>query len=404
MKPLSTYIEFLLMTRHYAFVPGLGGFMFQEEPARLMLGGRLMPPLRMLKYNRFMDHDDGMLANIVMRAEHLSYDEANQSIRLSVNDLLNRVQHEGRCALGRLGFVFFDEECHIAFRAADQVDQDPVYYGMAQLNVRTWRDEERQRKGITADANVAKGGKKPVIKRGEGIVELPFRWLLRAAVVALVITFLLVKFMPWGDSSDNKTNYANLVDTDSFFNPRKEVKATLDASAATTSTTVADNAKQAESRVADVPEASVAQKAASNVVENRTATASDKKNDPIQTLSASQIAVNGKTYIVVVGSCQSLKEAERLVRRLKRKGYDDLEIFEREGRYRVYINQFTQKKEAIDYLYELRATSPFTDAWLLAVRPEKHTISSLHIIKNKDNDKLPMELSHLNKSAERDQG
>lgn len=378
--------------------------MFQEEPARLMLGGRLMPPLRMLKYNRFMDHDDGMLANIVMRAEHLSYDEANQSIRLSVNDLLNRVQHEGRCALGRLGFVFFDEECHIAFRAADQVDQDPVYYGMAQLNVRTWRDVERQRKGITADAKSDKDNRKPVINRGKGIVELPFRWLLRAAVVALVVTFLLVKFMPWGDSSDNKTNYANLVDTDSFFNPRKEVKATLDASVATTSTAIADTAKPAEIRVADIPATTVVPKTETKTAESRVATASDKKDTPIQTLSASQIAANGKTYIVVVGSCQSLKDAERLVRRLQRKGYDDLEIFEREGRYRVYINQFTQKKEAIDYLYELRATSPFTDAWLLAVRPEKHTISSLHIIKNKDNDKLPMELSHLNKSAERDQG
>lgn len=404
MKPLSTYIEFLLMTRHYAFVPGLGGFMFQEEPARLMLGGRLMPPLRMLKYNRFMDHDDGMLANIVMRAEHLSYDEANQSIRLSVNDLLNRVQHEGRCALGRLGFVFFDEECHIAFRAADQVDQDPVYYGMAQLNVRTWRDVERQRRGITADAKSDKDNRKPVINRGKGIVELPFRWLLRAAVVALVVTFLLVKFMPWGGSSNENANYANLVDTDSFFNPRKEVKATLDASVASTSTAIADTAKPAEIRVADVPATTVVPKTETKTAESRVATTSDKKNTPIQTLSASQIAANGKTYIVVVGSCQSLKDAERLVRRLQRKGYDDLEIFEREGRYRVYINQFTQKKEAIDYLYELRATSPFTDAWLLAVRPEKHTISSLHIIKNKDNDKLPMELSHLNKSAERDQG
>ena len=57
-----------------------------------------MPPLRMLKFNRFMDHDDGMLANVIMRSEALSYDEANQAIRLSVSDFLAKVQREGRGA------------------------------------------------------------------------------------------------------------------------------------------------------------------------------------------------------------------------------------------------------------------------------------------------------------------
>ena len=151
MKPLSTYIEYLLMIRHYAFVPGLGGFMFQEIPSRATNGGRLMPPLRMLKFNRFMDHDDGMLANVIMRSEAVSYDEANQAIRLSVSDFLAKVQREGRCALGQLGFMFTDQDCHIAFQTTEQMDCDPANFGLGQLPLQSWQEVAKSR---AAAANV----------------------------------------------------------------------------------------------------------------------------------------------------------------------------------------------------------------------------------------------------------
>lgn len=391
MRPLSTYIEFLLMTRHYAFVPGLGGFMFQEEPSRMMLGGRLMPPLRLLKYSRLMDHDDGMLANVIMRAEGLSYDEANQSIRLSVADVLNSVQHEGRCALGRLGFIFADEDCHIAFRAADQVDQDPVYYGMAQLNVRSWRDEERIRRGGSVVSATDKP-KKPVIKRGEGIVELPFRWLLRAAVIALVVTFVLVKFMPWGGSANENANYANLVDTGLFHHDAGISAAPIEEQAPlATDITKEDKTETPSANTTTAPTEA-----------NDGASAHEIQSQPVQKTTRKALANSGKTYLIIVGSCETRDGAERLIRRLERKGYDGLEILERDGRFRVYIEQFAAKAEAVSYLNDLRATTTFSDAWLLAVRGEAHPLS--YNIKNKDNDQLPMELSHLNRTTERDQG
>ena len=397
MKPLSTYIEYLLMTRHYAFVPGLGGFMFQEEPSRMMLGGRLMPPLRLLKYSRLMDHDDGMLANVIMRAEGLSYDEANQSIRLSVADVLNHVQHDGRCALGRLGFVFADDDCHIAFRAADQVDQDPVYYGMAQLNLRSWRDEEKARGGIVANAPAdSNRPKKPVIKRGEGIVELPFRWLLRAAVIALIVTFVLVKFMPWGGSANEGTNYANVVDTGLFHRDAGISAAPIEEQTPLATT----EQEKHDTMSSDMPSANVT--TASHDEVRETALANETQPKTVQKTTRKALANSEKTYLVIVGSCETREGAERLIRRLERKGYDGLEILERDGRFRVFIEQFAAKAEAVSYLNDLRATTSFNDAWLLAVRGEARPLS--YNIKNKDNDQLPMELSHLNRTTERDEG
>ncbi len=362
MRSLSTYIEYLLMTRHYAFVPGLGGFMFQEEPARLMLGGRLMPPLRILKYNRFLTHDDGMLANVIMRAEGLSYDDANQAIRLSVSNLLNTVQHEGRCALGRLGFIFFDDECHIAFRANDQVSQDPVYYGMTQLNIKPWR----QQVGVQTE--------KPRIKHHDGVLELPTHLLRYAAVALIVICFIVGNMIPWSSNSSDAAHLANVVDTGSLLHKfdTPETQATENVFSESLSEAKTENSIDTE--IAHQPEPEVVK----------------------------PVAASHKEYIVIVGSCKSQKEADRLLRRLSKKGYDNLQVYERNGRYRIYINKFADKADAVSCMNDLRQNTPFTDAWILGVRSEHLTLS--YNIKNKDNDQLPMELSHFNSTAERDQG
>jgi len=361
------------MTRHYAFVPGLGGFMFQEEPARFMLGGRLMPPLRILKYNRFLNHDDGMLANVIMRAENLNYDDANQAIRLSVSNLLNEVQHEGRCALGRLGFVFFDEDCHIAFRANDQVRQDPVYYGMTQLNVKPWREVEAERNGTPLSKQESKT-EKPRIKHHDGILELPTHWVRYAAIALIVICFIVGNMIPWKQDNTNSVQCANVVGTDCLLhlNNTPEPQTVTDISMPLPAETKTDE----ESAVADVP-------TANPIIEKETTTSQ-------------------KEYIVIIASCKSEKECNRLMRRLAKKGYEDLHVYERNGKFRIYINKFAAKSDAVSYMNNLRETTQFSDAWLLGVRREYLSLS--YNIKNKDNDQLPMELSHFNSTAERDQG
>ena len=107
-----------------------------------------------------------------------------------------------------------------------------------------------------------------------------------------------------------------------------------------------------------------------------------------------------KYYLIIVCSCTTQEDAEYQMHRLEKLGYNGLGILPRDGRYRIFINTFDVKTDAETYLNALRENKTFADAWLLAVRPESLSL----IIKNKDNDQLPMELSHLNKSAERDQG
>lgn len=391
MRPLSSYIEYLLMTRHYVFVPGIGGFMLQEEDSMMLHGGRLMPQHRMLKFNRFMDHNDGMLCNTIMQVEGLSYDEANAAISLHVSDTLNRVQHEGRCQLGRLGYIFFDQDCHIAFIAADQMDNDPVNYGLQTLQLRTWQEIENERTGHIAQAQ-QQAQQAPVVEISRGhrtdVIELPKVWLRRVAMIVLILTFFFANIII-GKKQEGKQQYANIVSTEVI------VKAfnTLDSQSWNESWEKINTDSLIATVSADL--VSDLNDDAAGLLDN---TASSKA--PESEVKVAEAPKPEKEYLIVVGSSTSLEDAKYIVHRLGKQGYTNLSILPRDGRYRVFINMFDIKADAESYLNDLRENTQFKDAWLLAVRTE----SLSHIIKNKDNDKLPMELSHPNTTAERDQG
>lgn len=416
MKPLHLYIEYLLKTRHYAFVPGLGGFMYQEIASSVMRDGQIAPPFRLLKFNRFMDHDDGMLANVVMKAEGVTYDEATLAIRFAVSDLLKKVQQEGRYPLGHIGHIFFDDECHISFIAADQTSNDPLYFGFGRIQPRRWQEVERERAAAQAPRKGDAGKQpapekpkvtpKPTFKAHDGIVEMPTRWLRRAAVILLVVSFIIANMIPWSNTHEGM-HFANLVDTGSLLRRLNIIE----------SATVAD-LTDTTSLVAATDTSSVVTDTISNQVKCDSLPILEKELNVPQKLEQASVQPKAtpkapkeaitayyqpsqKEYLLVVASCTSQKEAERAIRRLLRKGLTDLEVYEKNGRYRVFIRQFDVKKEAVEYLEQFRSTTQFKDAWLLVVRPN----SSLSYNKKiEDNDQLSMELSHINRPAERDQG
>ncbi|MBO6012348.1 MAG: SPOR domain-containing protein [Bacteroidales bacterium] len=414
MRPLATYIEYLLMTRHYAFVPGIGGFMMQEDDARLLRTGELIPPHRLLKFNRFMDHNDGMLTNVVMRAEGLSFDEAESAIRVAVASMLNQVQHEGRFQLGRLGFLFCNQDCQIAFIASDQMGRDPRCFGLSGLKMRSWQEieAERQAERQTEEPSRQIAPATPKIEIGyrrQDVVVLPTKWLRRAAIVLLVLTFFFANLIPVSDKQD--TDFANIINTQSLskhFNtlesqswdetweqtPDSVLFASIDAQLAET-VAVEEVAESQE-----VLEISEGQLVSEVLRDSSGEQSSEQTVQEVQEAPVVAVTKPQKYYLIIVCSCTTQEDAEYQMHRLEKLGYNGLGILPRDGRYRIFINTFDVKTDAETYLNALRENKTFADAWLLAVRPESLSL----IIKNKDNDQLPMELSHLNKSAERDQG
>ncbi|WP_177428319.1 SPOR domain-containing protein, partial [Candidatus Venteria ishoeyi] len=68
-------------------------------------------------------------------------------------------------------------------------------------------------------------------------------------------------------------------------------------------------------------------------------------------------------YFIVVGSCRSAKDAGKFAGRIERKGYLPTLLDPNKGRFRIAIEGFVQKKEAMAELKSYR-NSGFPDAWI----------------------------------------
>lgn len=431
MRTFASYIEYLLMTRHYVMVPGIGAFMLQERKGGMEMG-QWRAPKRMVMFRHFATHDDGVLAHTMMEAEGISYDDAMARIRQEAARMEASIDREGCCTIGHLGQLRRQAETLI-FEAADNHQADPFYLGFSDFNPTRWADEEKRieeekRRQELALHPAIGTEKKPATTKSEknDSISIPKYWLRRVAVIALFVLCFMGNFIPTG-FENGSSNLANIIDTGLIGNLRRtnalagqswdkawetaEYADSIMAEADSLGLLVMDNENQ------ELTEASTSASIQLTMASTTTTTATTadsatqevrkvwNENRNIASLPDTETAMNnspnGKLYYIIVRSCTSQEEADRVLSRLAKKGYPEIGILERDGRLRLFIHYSAVKSDAEAFLKEIRENDLFNDAWLLPVRAQ----SLSHNIKNKDNDnQLFMELSHLNQRTERDKG
>ena len=382
MRNLSTYIEYTLMTRHYAFVPGIGGFMLRDVDASYA-HGKYTPSHREVHFNRFLTTDDGMLANAYMESEGISYDEAITQIRIEVAKINSHIRHNKTYELGNLGILSYDSDHHLIVKYPKHFPLDPDCYGLESLSIRPWMELERQ-------------SQQYVIRPKADVVAIPKYWLQRAAAVLIfIICFFANTFIPSGDKF-NRTSNASMIDTEVLFGnavPNVVLPSDLDeeVEAADVMTSAITNTEQElvpeANAIFEVPE-SCNNKPASGII-------------PLQRSVVQNTDSDEKVFFIIIASCTTLADAQRAAKKKLAEGYDNVGILEKDGRFRLYLKSFAIRAEGESYLDEVRVSTPFQTAWLLPVR--QGSLLSYNQ-KNIDNDQLPMELSHPYKRTERDQG
>lgn len=85
----AAHIERLLFLHDTLVIPGFGGFTATRSPASAdYAGGSVAPPSKTLSFNENLTVDDGLLANEIAQAQHMSLDEARKVIQ----DFVDRTQ------------------------------------------------------------------------------------------------------------------------------------------------------------------------------------------------------------------------------------------------------------------------------------------------------------------------
>lgn len=113
---MHQYIHQLLNDHDCVVVPGLGGFLCKYKSAEIKWNElTVVPPARMIAFNRALQQSDGLLIQSVAVQEHISYKKAEERVQDFVNHCLSQLQQQGSFMLPSIGRLYTDELKHIQF-------------------------------------------------------------------------------------------------------------------------------------------------------------------------------------------------------------------------------------------------------------------------------------------------
>lgn len=308
MENIVRHIETLLRRHDYVIVPDLGGFLFQKEKA-LIGPDQQTPPLSRASFNPLMNLSDGLLAIEVSRSEAVSFREAVQLVTQFAEHSKEQLSKGKTVEFGALGQLYPGEDKKILFRQSDKTDFIPANFGLSTLHFAKREMEamdERERRTV-----------KLVLPTAKTIV----RYASVAALAGLL-------YFAWPALSDSYHNFSTL-------NPLSKLNRT------------------------EVAEEAVVPAAETTAVET-------EMEMPAETtiLAEPEPELN---HHVIVSAMAKESDAEAFCNYLKTRGYEGAHYLDPVRTYRIAIQSFAEKNEAIAYMTELRASeAEFAEAWVLS--------------------------------------
>ncbi|WP_198519333.1 SPOR domain-containing protein [Nonlabens sp. MB-3u-79] len=307
---MQTYISDLLYRQECVVIPDFGAFISRRVPAQHFASSHtIYPPKKGLSFNAQIKQNDGLLANYVASAAHLSYEEAVQEIRNYVRFLDQEIDDNGSITIHKVGRFSRNEEKALQFTPMYLVNYLPEAFGLSShetfaIDRIPVAPEVVSNKELSDDVPVA-------------VLEIPNTnygsWVRYAAVGAVLLGLSYAGF----------SGYVEQVEKDAL----------------------------------------VVNQMADELVDAKIESASFLISDPLPRININ-VAPLERTYHVVAGAFRISENADKRVAQLKRKGFDAKRIgVNKYGLHNVAFSSFVERNDAINELHKLRALG-FDKAWL----------------------------------------
>ncbi|MBO5916741.1 MAG: hypothetical protein J6Q25_07510 [Bacteroidales bacterium] len=353
MQQLIATIENLLIEHDCVVVPGLGGFIHQQQDAYYDANSSLFYPSgKQLAFNARLHYNDGLLCQAYQMELGLSFDMANLRIRQAVCELKDYLAQYRHLSVGRLGQLI---------QQADTLVFEPA---------------------LRNDLCALSFGLKPCAFPADKQIHLETRssaspWLSYVATIAacllLLFTFMqdnhylsesslpqqikvqeaavmpLCSVKPVDTSVETMTSYEHLAELASETEVASEMEAETEVVAEVATET--ETRTETEAVTAAVTETKETSKVITDAVE------SSLHNYP-----GAQ-----KQYLIVIASFPTAEQAEQYIQsRHLQEQFSSVGIAVSADRCRVYAQAYSDKSEALSHLDEFRQANPkYAKAWVL---------------------------------------
>lgn len=190
MNCLLRHIEHLLATHDCVTIPGVGAVLAHRERAVADTAAmRVLAPARAFTFNPALDHNDGLLASSVARAEGISYEAAAQRVEASAEAMRATLGRESRLQLGRIGALTRHSDGSLSFAPGRPDAISPATMWLPEVDLRAFACT--QTAADTPRRSAATRSVRPGVPR-----RVAARALRAAAAVALLMAVGLTLITP----------------------------------------------------------------------------------------------------------------------------------------------------------------------------------------------------------------
>lgn len=313
MKELVSHIEFLLHDHNCVIIPGFGGFVINSSPARRDGMATFHPPVSELVFNRYLTHNDGLLAQSFMKSDSIPFEAAMQKIEHAVQEMMRELREGRKIELGALGQFEMNSIKQFVYKPTAYVQ--PLFFGLKTASLKPLV----QMQPSTVKTH---GEQKSPRLRTVGITAA-------AAAVLLLLMFLL----PVGDRTIVHQS-AQIISEIDLFGSRPHQPKSDEA--------IAEMVEAEESTDVTMEEATVA--------------------EPEILVSNDQMP----RYYIIVGVYEVKEVAEKMMEKLMDGGFTERGWMKRPGRIDVYAASFADREEAEGTLKKIHLDYPaYREAWIL---------------------------------------
>lgn len=299
MSTLSKYISDLLFLHNCVIVPELGGFVAEFRSAVIDDQREMIyPPSKSLAFNNALRRNDGLLVNYIAHKRELTYEAAATWLSEEVKHIKHTLLTDGLVIVNGLGALYLDENQHFQFRADVEQNLLADAYGLTPVNL-----------PIDLSIRTSKSLKTVPINQNQGIMSK--KNMVRVAAVLgpiLIIGAVLT------------------LGTDFFKQEQKNQTAAIGISQPEEKETTKDSA--------DINEIATQKEQALYYSE---------KEESFE-------------YHIIAGSYNKRKNAQLLADDLIKEGHNAT-VVEADGKFRVSMQQFSDRYEALQKLDFLRKTT-----------------------------------------------
>ena len=137
MFSIIEHIEYLITRHDCVVVPGWGAFIANYNASSYQAENEFMSrPRRSVGFNASVSHNDGLLAQSLMRREGLEYNEAMRFIADSVTTFRQQLAMDCEVSMGRLGYFRRNEGRFIEFVPFYHANGSDQFYGLEDLEIK----------------------------------------------------------------------------------------------------------------------------------------------------------------------------------------------------------------------------------------------------------------------------